>query len=267
MKTIRFGLNANRTSVGDIFLLTPAFASCRTILEVPCDTFCASDISSVLSSVCEIDFVKNPISENESFSKYGIGPDGPRGWNGLHATRNYLRLFGLPLNPCIPVAKSPPWELEWADKFLKQYRDPIVFTPMPGGYQDQNDHTASGKFLPPKYWSPILEKIHESRDILYFTSAGNYVEMPFTVPLKGFPVGKIAAVMELTKRHFGVENGLLHMAVALGCQSHVYIPSFGFYKNHCFPAYIYTKNMFELSNQTPRVYYHLFSETGFKIDN
>lgn len=266
MKKIRFGLVNGGGGVADTFLFTPCFAACDTTLEVACDTFWASDLASVLSSICKIEFVKNPITQEESFLRYGKPHDGYMGWNGLHAARNYLRLFGLPPNPCIPVAKSPSHELAWAHGFLSQYRNPVVFTPMPGGYQNKNDHAARGKFLPPEYWKPILQKLSEHRDILYFTSAQNYVEMPHTVPLKGFPVSKIAAAMEYTKRHLGIENGLLHMAVALGCKSHVYIPSLGFYKNHCFPAYIYTKEMFELSGQSPRVYYHLFSETGFQID-
>lgn len=259
---IRWGLTRS-FGVADAFLMTPVFRQTNAIVEVPRDCFCALDIASVLGSVAKIQLVQNPISQIDSLNRYGIGAHNVnQGFNGLHAAKNYLRLYGLSTTDCLPHAGTPKHELEWALQFLKSYRNPITFTPMPGGFKNPLDRTARGKFLPPEHWDRILAEMQRDHDILYFTSRDNYVPMPRCIPLVGFPVAKIAAVMQLTRKHLGVENGLLHLAIAMGSTVHAYVPSSGIYENHCFPAYMYTSDMF--GGGPHRAFYHSFRSVGFE---
>lgn len=261
-RTIRYGLSRS-FGVADTFLMTPVFRQIKTVIEVPRDCFCALDIASILGSIAQIELVKEPISQTESLNRYGIGAHNMNnGFNGLHAAENYLRLYGLNTKDALPAASAPKRELEWAFQFLRAYRNPITFTPMPGGFKNPQDRSARGKFLPPDHWDGILSGIKKDHDILYFTSRDNYVPMPHCIPLIGFPVAKIAAIMQLTQRHLGVENGLLHMAMAMGSTVHAYIPSTGFYENHCFPVYMYRQDMFQ--GRPHRAFYHPFESVGFK---
>ncbi len=232
--------------------------------EVPVDSFCASDLAAVLGSVSKVEFHRQPISHAETFARYGVpGRSFHGGWNGLHAAVNYLFQLGLPVGNPIPWARPPSYEIDWARQFLSAYRSPVVFTPMPGGFKNPNDLAARSKFLPPQFWSQRTQNLERDHDILYFTSHDNHVPIPHTIPLLGFPVAKIAAVMFVAGQHMGVENGLLHLAVAMGAQSHVFVPTVGMSKHHCFAAYAYTEEMWAAAGESPRVVYHLFSEVGY----
>ncbi len=234
--------------------------------EIPVDSFCASDLAAVLGSVAKIEFCRDPISHGDTFARYGMpGRSFPEGcgWNGMHATVSYLYQLGLSLDNPIPWARPPAYEIDWATQFLKAYHNPIVFTPIPGGLKNPEDLSARSKFLPPQHWAPQLAELERKHDVLYFTSRDNHVPFPHTIPLLGFPIAKIAAVMFVTKFHMGVENGLLHLAVAMGAESHVFVPTIGMGKHHCFAAYAYTNEMWQAAGEPPRVRYHLFEEAGF----
>ena len=257
---LRWGLNRS-FGIADVFLMTPVFAQMDTIIEAPRDCVCALDLAEILRSVATIEIVKDPISPEEAVRLYSPSSIPTSSGTILHAAKGHLRRYGLPETDCIPRASAPNHDLEWATIFLKAYHNPVTFAPMPGGFKNPMDRTARGKFLPPENWNRILAENGKNHDILYFTSRDNYVPMPHCHPIIGLSPSKMAAIMQLTRKHVGVENGLLHMAIAMGCTVHAYIPSIGIYENHCFPIYMYTQDMF--GTEACRAFYHTFKSIGF----
>lgn len=265
-RQIRFGFPRGAPSVGDTFLFTSLCRYTDVTYEIPVDSFCASDIASILQSVARIEYVDTPITEEESLQlytrQYGPVPPLPM-TRGIHSARRWLMRYGLDAPNALPFAEPPMHEVEWARKWLVRYKNPIVFTPIPGGMNNPNDLMARTKFVHPELWSTTLKRLSQDHDLLYFTARDNYIPFPYVKTLLGFPVAKIAAIMWLCRRHIGVENGLLHMAIAMGAKCRVGMPTVdgkSFY-DAC-DYYIYAGNMWD--TEPCRAFYHLFDDGSDK---
>lgn len=263
LKPIRVGIPLNFNTVGDTFLMTPLARHANVTWEIPVDTFCASDLGSILSSVANIEYTKEPITEEASFRLYGVEAS-YTGWSGLHATRYYLSVYGFPIHDCIPSATPPQHEIDWAQKFLSHYRAPICFSPIPGGLRNANNTHARSKYVIPEWWEPTLRRLKDSHDILYFTAKDNYIPFPYATPMLGFPIAKIAAVQHLTKSHLGVENGLLHLGVAMGVECRVGIPVSNI-NNESLVPYLYSEDMW--IREPNRVAYAPITGPGMYVKN
>jgi hypothetical protein len=263
-RQVRFGFPTNGFSVGDTFLFTPVCRYTDVTYEIPVDSFCASDIASVLQSVARIEYVHTPIKEEESFAQYvaqyGPVPQIPP-VRCLHSARRWLLRYGIDAPNALPYAEPPMADVEWAMKWLRLYRRPIVFTPIPGGLSNPADLLARYKYVPPQVWTATLERLARDHDLLYFTAREHHVPFPHVKTLLGFPVAKIAAIMWLCKRHLGVENGLLHLAIAMGATCRVGMPTIDG-KSLCEVAdyYVYAGDMWR--TEPCRAFYHLFDDAS-----
>lgn len=239
--------------VGDTFLFTPVCRQADVTWEIPVDSFCASDLASILQSVARIEYVHTPITEPESLALYASQYGQPPQTAPLvNAAQGYLARYGLDTRDCIPAALPPACEVEWARRWLKQWRNPVVFTPVPGGLSNPADEVARSKWVPPLHWEPTLRRLSAHHDLLYFTARNHYVPFPIAIPLLGFSMAKVAAVQHVCRRHLGVENGLLHMAVAMGAECWVGLPTADL--NHqSFRPYIYAEHQW--GSQPNRVSY------------
>lgn len=253
-RRIRWGYpSGGGLGVGDTFLFTPVCRQADVIWQMPVDSFCASDLGSILSSVAQVEYVIEPIKEDESLAEYQVlyGRTSAN-QSPVNAAQGYLNRYGLNIKDCIPEARPPAHEVDWAYRWLACYRSPIVFTPMPGGFNAKDNSSALAKWIPPENWTMILKNLSKNHDILYFTARDNYVYFPYTKPLLGFSLAKISAIQYVTKRHLGVENGLLHMAVAMGATCWVGIPTKNL-NQHTFVPYLYADNLW--GNKINRVSY------------
>lgn len=263
-RQIRFGFPPNTFGVGDTFVFTSVCRYADVTYEIPVDSFCASDLASILQSVARVEYVHEPISEAQSLaeyvSQYGPVPEMPP-VRGVHASRRWLWRYGINAANALPHVEPPIADIDWAMKWLRLYRNPIVFTPIPGGLRNPDDAVARTKYVLPELWEATLGRLARDHDLLYFTARDNYVPFPHVKPLLGFPVAKIAAVLCLCRRHLGVENGLLHLAIAVGATCRVGMPTVD--GKSCYNAadyYVYAGDMWQ--TEPCRAFYHLFDYGG-----
>lgn len=262
-RQIRWGWPKGGFGVGDTFLFTSVCRYTDVTYEIPVDSFCGSDLGSILQSVARVEYVHDPITFEESMAlyarQYGPVPPLPQ-VRGLHAARAWLLRFGIDAANALPHAEPPMHEVDWARKWLRRYHNPIVFTPIPGGLKNPSDRLAQTKYVPPEMWDATLTRLSRDHDLLYFTALDNHRPFPHVKTLLGFPVAKIAAIMWLCRKHLGVENGLLHLAIAMGATCRVGMPTVNgrsFYDD-C-DHYVYAGQMW--NTEPCRAFYHLFEDT------
>jgi hypothetical protein len=256
MKKLRFGL-PDKPDTGDTFLITPLFKNNDNFILELNDSVRGREIADIFKGMTEIEFVEQVMPEYYYFEKFGVNQSSPF----IHGCKRYLEIFGIKTNDYIPYIKLTDEDKEFAKNFLKDFKSPITISPIAGGYENNNDFFALEKMLSIDDWNFITEKLSPNHDILFFSKSGlksNNFNIKNTIKIFDMDIRKMCSIFNYCKLHIGIENGLLHAALASGSKTISFVEGFGWNTGWLFANYGYTKDMW--INETCRSFYLLKSD-------
>ena len=252
MKEIRYGI-PDKPDLGDTLLLTPVFKNNPGTMEFN-RTARGAQISELFRGLCDIRFVDKVLPESEYFTRYGnITKKQPLN----HACKNYCSIFGVETNDFIPKIILTEDEKQFAREFTKDLRNPITITPITGIFPNDPQKTATW-MLSQEKWNELTAELSKKHDILYFSKSGTDFKINNTIELFGMDVRKMCALFNICGRNIGIENGLLHAAIASGATTYNLIQGYSWGYNIYAPNYIYTPDMWQ--NEPKRAFYFLLND-------
>ena len=110
-------------------------------------------------------------------------------------------------------------------------------------------------------WDFITEKLSANHDIIFFSKSGarsNNFNIKHTTKIFDMDIRKMCSIFNYCKFHLGIENGLLHAALASGSKTLCFVEGFGWNTGWLFTNYGYTENIWK--NESCRAFYQLKSE-------
>lgn len=254
MKKITFGIS-DKPDLGDLLLLTPLFKhNCDCTMQFT-RTSRGVRFAELFEGLTNIEFVDNVLTDAEYYNKYGnLSKKLPLS----HACKSYASIFGIETNDFIPYIKITEKDIRFADNFLKGLKNPITFAPVAGGLGVGDDSFARSKMLHPDNWNKITEELSKNHDILYFSSSSKNFPVKNVINMFDLTYREMCAIFNKCKKHIGIENGLLHAAIASGSKVFAVVPGFGWNIGYYFPNYGYTDDMWNL--EPKRCFYYLFND-------
>lgn len=253
MKKIVFGI-PNKPDLGDTLLITPLFKhnpGCTIEFE---RTAIGVQNASLFEGLAEIKYVNKVKTEAEYFEMNGGSID--RRDRFGHACKAYASMMGMDdIDDFIPYIHITDKDKEFANKFLEGLKNPITLTPVAGGFK-KNCQLALSRMLSQEKWNEITEELSKNHDILYFSETGTNYPIKNTIEVFGLTKREMAAIFNKCKLNIGIENGLLHLALASGATICSLIAGTKNEGGLWFPNYGYTNDMWK--NEPCRAFYCLF---------
>lgn len=252
MKEIIYGI-PDKPDLGDTLLLTPLFKNNPGTIEFN-RTPRGVQISELFRGLANIKFVDKVLPESEYFTKYG---DITKKLPLSHACKNYCSIFGVETNNFIPKVILAEEEKQFAREFIKDLKNPITITPITGAFPNDPQKTNTW-MLNQEKWNELTAELSKKHDILYFSGPGTKFPINNTIELFSMDVRKMCAIFNICGRNIGIENGLLHAAIASGATTYNLVHTFGWGYNIYAPNYIYTDDMW--TNEPKRAFYFLMDD-------
>lgn len=258
MKEIVYGI-PDKPDLGDTLLLTPVFKNNPGTMEFN-RTARGSQISELFRGLCDIRFVDKVLPESEYFNIYG---DITKKQPLSHACKNYCSIFGVETNDFIPKIILTEEEKQFAREFTKDLRNPITITPIAGNFPTDMQKTKTW-MLGQNEWNELTSELSKEHDILYFSKSGTNFPINNTIEMFGMDVRKMCAIFNICGRNIGIENGLLHAAIASDATTYNLVHTFSWGYNIYAPNYIYTDDFWQ--NETKRAFYFLMDDYKKVLD-
>lgn len=252
---LRFGV-PHHTGIESTFLATVVFRYNRNAIIEFRDTDRGRQLATVFEGMGQIQFVKEPISLEESIRLYG---DPALQDNQAHIAEMYVRSLQLNHSNYIPWVALRPDEILWAKRYVAQFRNPICLCPAAGDASSNPD--GFKRMLPERGWSRIVDALHGQYDFIYFTKADNHFPIKHTTPVFELTLRQMCAVFRVAGIYLGIECGLHHGAIAAGAYSKCLInPN---QTEYFAPNTVYTPGMWQ--EEPKRVEYYPFSRVDAVI--
>jgi hypothetical protein len=111
----------------DALLITPIFKKIKNATLEIIDDEVARNKGCLFNDLCEVKFSKNP------------APECPRTQENTHISQTMLNALNITDVNYLPIVILKDEEIEWAKDFLKNYENPIVYTPTNSCSWDPNN--------------------------------------------------------------------------------------------------------------------------------
>lgn len=204
--------------IGDNLIYTPIFYNIRTKFQMLEHPKCRN-VSKLIEDLCEIEFVDKPIE---------CPNDASRTRNIILKKLNALNLNVSPI-PKINVKKM---NKEWAENFLKNYDNPIVFVADNNGNHDANDFQAKYRVPNKELLQQYINLLSKKYTILQFGLSGRMTNFNNVIQIKDIDIESLAGCYSLIGKYFGIDTGDYWLMIATGGEAQVLCPDdSGFYSH------------------------------------
>lgn len=259
MKAIQFGIP--HTSIESTFLATCLFRNSPTSTVQVRDTWYGRNIGSIFEGMARVAYVDQPIPEDIAMKMYGN--PAKRDFSD-HVAKMYVNSFEMGHDNYIPWMTFTPSDIERARDIVSRFKGPICISPICGQYHRDRDWRKHVRMMDLSVWHKMVSQFKRAgRDVFYFTSSKNYVEIPGTIPFLDIPLRDMCALFRVSGHYAGIENGMLYGAIASGARCLCIIPE---HNNTHFVAknWVFTDDMWK--HEAKRVFYITMSEMVAKAD-
>jgi hypothetical protein len=255
--------------IGDNICLTPIFKYFKnSTIEIHDTEIGRNKVAKIFEGIAKVVFKKEPISYWDAIKSYGdISKFNPN----IYVVQNYFNIFGIENTSLIPYIILRDEEIEWAKGFLRQYENPIVFSPMTknGRFLFKKEYSNISeqewdRQLPYKEWYKVIEVAKDKFSLLQFNHEEDSLNHPNITNIKGLNIREIAACCKLIGKYLGVDTGIKNLALSVGCSGQIIVPSFGKYYDYNFPSWNLPSDYFP---KEQIVKYYLFSELDKLIED
>ena len=239
----RFRIGNQGGGIGDSLQITPVFKYFTDgIIEVK-DNEQGYKVGRLYEKMAKVIYLDNPITQEESFIKYGdINKSHPLRNGAL----NYLTIYGIE-NKVSPI----PWvvladmEVEWAENYLKKYHNPVIVVTSTAA-SDRDSNGNHSRCMSRESWQDIINFYSSTgHQVIHIGSPNNKHSFDNVFREFDLNVRQAAACFKVVKKVITVDTGLYHLALAAGAYTKCLVPTFGWGDNYYFPNWSYTPNMFD----------------------
>jgi hypothetical protein len=216
-------IGSSSGGIGDNLIYTPIFNAIPTIFEIK-DHPKSRNVTKLFEDLCDIKFVENPVGCPQDTSK------------STNIIQKKLDALGLDVSP-IPKINILEQEIEWANNFLKNYKNPIVFvTDTNGSYNSSFE----GRYRIPndELLQSYVDELNKNYTVLQFSLSNNIKAnwennksnilsnkiYQGCVPIFDLGIRELAACYSIIKKYFGVDTGDYWLMIAVGGQVQVLCP-------------------------------------------
>ncbi len=250
MKSIRFGMLDG--SIGDALTVLPLVEACDFTLEV----MEMNQRAQLFKENAKVIITDSPLFESESMAKYG-NKNLSRPF--IHATQNFMNIYGLDSKNYIPKLKFTKDEIEFADNFVQPLILPaLVIGPIIAGIKNnQNDIARQYRFMDMVNWGKMLTALSSYFTLIYTCKESDYIPIAAPHIRLHESARKTAAVLNKVKLFLGVDSGLHQLSIAAGASTFILVRSFQLSPTYCFTNYAYLPEMWTYELQ--RAFYYEFS--------
>tara|TARA_R110000822_G_scaffold41701_1_gene113452 strand:- start:406 stop:1116 length:711 start_codon:yes stop_codon:yes gene_type:complete len=204
MSNIIIGTSPNSSGLGDVLLLTPL---CR---EFPDSTVeltpeAAGRFGSLFNGIANVRVTETPTITKD------VG--------GGHFANRKLRGHGRGDVNYLPEIKLIDEEIEWANKVISKYDNPIIFAPNTA-LRNKNQR----EFDPMK-WQVVIDHLSQTKTVLQFGMSSNFTPFNNTIMCKDNDVRQTAALYSSVGHYMGVDTGDMHLMLAVSGNVTVLVPN------------------------------------------
>jgi hypothetical protein len=151
-----FKIGFHELNLGDILTLTPVFKKIKNATLEIVDHEVARNKAVLLEGICNTTFTKTP------------APPCPQTNEKVHRTQRMLNALGITDVNAIPFIILKQEEIDWAKNFLKQYENPIVYTPNNSCSFDPTNYGARARTFTSEMNEIFINELSKKYTILQF---------------------------------------------------------------------------------------------------
>jgi len=246
--------NKGNGSLGDCLWLTAVLRYIKDVKILLNDDNQLRWVGKIFDNLCEVDYVNNPPERPDTKVNLNVEP-----YLSSHRSLKILKSLNINEKICVPLIKLTQEEMEWAQNFYKDYKNPIVIINDNSGTWDKTNYRAH-YVRPP---SEIIQKFVDNLIESGFTpiqfgriEENRFTPLNNTIHIRGLDVRKLAASYNFIGKYIGGDTGDYHLMLAVGGQAKVLIPKENKSLGYDYNDLLYKKENFE--NSHSRVEYIQF---------
>jgi len=246
--------NKGNGSLGDCLWLTAVLRYVKDVKILLNDDDQLRWVGRIFENTCDVDFVNDPPERPDTKVNLCVEP-----YLSSHRSLKILRSLGINEKVCVPFINLTQKEIEWAENFYKNYKNPIVIVNDNSGTWDKTNHRAHYVRPPVE----IMQQFVNNLIKLNFTPIqfGRIEENKFTplnnaIHIRGLNVRELSASYNYIGKYFGGDTGDYHLMLAVGGEATVLIPKESKSWGYDYNDLLYKKENFE--NGISRVKYIQF---------
>lgn len=247
-----FGFNSTG-ALGDYTYITAALNVLDNCIVQLHDTEQCRDVSVIFNNLAKVEFVNDP--------PHPIYKDGNK---SIHAAQKVLDKLGITEVNCIPKIRLTQEEIEWAKKFLENYKNPVVVVNDNGGSGDKNNFCAQYKRPPVFLIQNIVNRLKElNYTVLQFGRNDHkdfpncYTPLNNAIHIRGLSLRQLAACYHVIGKFIGGDTGDYHLMLSVGGKSIDLIPPENPRLGFIYDELLYYDFLWK--NEKPRVKYICFN--------
>jgi len=242
--------NRGNGSLGDCLYITSVFRYTKGKVVLHDDQQCRQ-VGNIFSDICEVEYSENPPERPDNALQNNNITLPP-----VHRTRKILLSIGIQELISVPFIKLKQQEIEWAENFLKEYKNPVVIINDNSGSGDKTNIRANYVKPPNIVMQKICDDLtRNGHTPLQFGRKENekFTPLKNSIPIRGLSIREIAACYYIIKKYVGGDTGDYHLMIAVGGVANVLIPNESLNLGYLYSDLLYKPENFE--NNISRVKY------------
>lgn len=221
-----YHVNCEAGSLGDMIAATAIFKNGRTGSVTLTNEEKIRNFSAIFNGLCEVKFVP---AVTKAMPLKGMGP----------TSRRILQ--ALEINDVAsPLVIPKPEDVEWARKWLSQWKKPVVINGTIGGVNSSEHPLRFYRKINHGAMQWIVDKIIEhGGQPLSFGCTGNTELFSGAISTPDLPIAKLAAIYAVVKKYIGCDTGDYHLMLSVGGKCVTLVPDNDWHYNYAVHHYTF----------------------------